>query len=211
MKSAATFLLVTALVAVSTGEVRAETPWSGQYDATGSSCDLSYGCCCLVGTVSIVQTGLQLTLAGTAVCGSTIPFSATGTLLTATDTTATVVVVNSPDTRYALTRNGAQIIIVNLQNTRCTSTVTLSGSPLMIIYIAAGVGGGLIVIAIVVTVVVVKKRRGGRIKAGSPEDKLHMSLREMPVRGDVGSSTMLVQASPGWQGGPPGSNTRASY
>lgn len=85
--------------------------WAGNYQVN-SGCSTST-CCCLTGTVQVVQSGLSIKIQGlvTGNCGTTTGVVAYGTLSSSTSTTVTFTLLGSA---YSATRSGNQVIVTNL-------------------------------------------------------------------------------------------------
>jgi len=139
-----------------------QVQWEGVYDASASLCDRS-ACCCVTGTVNIVQDGLHLTgdaqLAGVNCQGQTmVGFQA---VLPSSTTTQFNIVVMSNHLRVTKTKDG--ISIVNKDFLQCSgSAICVSGpaceTPLSTGAIVGIVAGCLVFVLLVVIIVLVIKR-----------------------------------------------------
>jgi hypothetical protein len=134
--------------------------WRGNYDASGSSCDVSI-CCCLTGTVRVDQTGYSITMSGQVRgnCNGQTSFYGTGTLSSLDATTVSITVSG---TRFTVSKAGSQVTVTNELVSSCSGSASLIdnlSAPLDIIIIGASVGGLVLSVVMIVVVIVVCKRK----------------------------------------------------
>jgi len=142
----------------STGD---QVEWEGVYDASNSLCDQS-ACCCVTGTVNVIQDGLRLTgdaeVSGVCQGQTMIGFQTTLSSYTTTQFDVTVM-----DNHLRITKTKDGITIINEDYLSCSgSAVCVSGpaceTQLSTAAIVGIVAGCLVFVLLVVIIVLVIKR-----------------------------------------------------